>query len=125
LTSERPGFAGQEDLMTRHSVRIAGAGALSLALVLGAAAQTPVQPQPRDPHMPAPHNTLPEKIQGGPVDTTGSTGSLSDKLERSDGVIKPPAMGAGRTITPPDTGTTPVIPPAGTPGSAAPNAEPK
>ena len=51
--------------------------------------------------------------------------TLSDKLERSDGVIRPPDTGAGRTITPPDTGTTPVLPPAGSPGSRAPNADPR
>lgn len=101
--------------MSRHFARgLAGVAAFSFALAFGAAAQTPVQPQPRDPHMPAPHNTLPEKIEGGPGDTTGSTGTLSDKLQKSDGVITPPATGSGRTIAPPDTGTTPVVPPPGT-----------
>ena len=99
--------------MAHTSIRSALAiGALTGAMTLAAVAQTPAQPQPRDPHMPAPHNTLPEKMEGGPGDTTGSTGTLSDKLEKNDGVITPPATGTGRTITPPDTGTTPVIPPS-------------
>ena len=104
---------------------LVGAGALSLGLAFGAAAQSPVKPQPKDPNMPAPHTTVPDKIEGGPGDATGSTGTLSDKLEKSDGVIRPPDTGTGRTIAPPDTGTTPVLPPAGSPGSRAPNADPK
>lgn len=109
--------------MSSHFMRpLVGAVALTFALSAAAVAQTPVQPQPRDPNMPGQHRTLPEKVEGGPGDATGS---LSERLEKSDGVIKPPATGAGRTITPPDTGTTPVIPPPGTPGSKAPNVEPK
>lgn len=108
--------------MVRPFARAALAGALSFGIAAGAAAQTPVQPQPKDPNMPAPHNTVPEKLEGRPGDTTGS---LSDRLERSDGVIKPPTGGAGRTITPPDTGTMPVIPPPGSPGSSRPDADPK
>lgn len=95
--------------MTRHFIRAAaGAAAIGMALPLSAAAQTPFQPQPGDPQMPARRNTVPEKMEGGPGDTTGT---LSDKLEKSDGVITPPAVGGGRTIIPPDPGTTPVIPP--------------
>ena len=110
--------------MPGHLVRtLLTAGFVSVSVA--ALAQTPVQPQPKDPNMPAPHSTVPDKIEGGPGDTTGSTGTLSDKLERSDGVIKPPETGTGRVIQPPGTGTMPVIPPPGTPGSSAPNAEPK
>lgn len=112
--------------MARHIMRaLAGAGALTMVSTMAALAQTPVQPQPTAPNMPAPHSTVPDKIEGRPGDTTGSTGTLSDRLERSDGVIQPPATGTGRTLTPPDTGTTPVIPPAGSPGSTAPGADPK
>ncbi|WP_299563269.1 hypothetical protein [Enterovirga sp.] len=75
--------------------------------------------------MPAPHNTVPEKMEPQAGDTTGSTGTLSDRLEKSDGVIKPPVTGSGMVLTPTNPGTTPVIPPAGTPGSARPNADPK
>ncbi|NNM73656.1 hypothetical protein [Enterovirga aerilata] len=93
--------------------------ALSAALAGSAAAQTrtapanPVQQQPRDPNMPAPHNTVPEKI-----DSTGSTGSLSERLDRTDGVIRPPDTGPDMTVRPPvpNPGTTPVIPPPGSPG---------
>jgi hypothetical protein len=42
--------------------------------------------------------------------------SLSDKLARTDGVICPPDVGPDIRLKAPDTGTTPVIPPPGTPG---------
>jgi hypothetical protein len=44
---------------------------------------------------------------------------LSDKLERSDGVIRPPANASPDITVPapvPDPGTTPVIRPPGSPG---------
>ncbi len=106
--------------MTARAVFGVGlAAALLASLPSAAAAQTPaapsnpVQPQPRDPNMPAPQNTLPEKM-----DTTGSSGTLSEKLERTDGVIKPREMGSDMVVRPPvpDPGTTPVIPPPGSPG---------
>jgi len=61
----------------------------------------------------------------GPQDprTTGSIGRssepLSDKLDRSDGVIRPPAnIAPDMTVRPPvpNPGTTRVIPPPGSPG---------
>jgi hypothetical protein len=95
-----------------------------------ATAQTAVQP--RAPNMPAPQNTIPEKIEPQSQDpsTTGSTGSsgtLSDKLEASDGVIRPPSNIAPDMTVPapdPNPGTTRVIPPPGSPGGN-PNIEPK
>jgi hypothetical protein len=87
-------------------------------------AQNRVQP-PRDPNMPAPQNTIPEKIKPEDPSSTGSTGTLSDKLEQSDGVIKPPSnISPDMSIPAPDTGTTPVIPPPGSPGGNQ-NVEPK
>ena len=64
--------------------------------------------------MPAPQNTVPEKI-----DQSGATGTLSEKLEKTDGVITPrsnvdPGIAAKPPVT--DPGTTPVIPPPGSPG---------
>jgi hypothetical protein len=89
-----------------------------------ALAQTPIQP-PRDPNMPAPQSTIPEKIQPSDPSTTGSTGStgsgatLSEKLERTDGVIRPPDGISPDMAVPapvPNPGTTPVIPAPGSPG---------
>ena len=109
---------------------LALAGLIGIWLSAGAAAQTtPVQPQPRDPNMPAQQNTPPEKVAPGSGDakTGETTGTLSDKLERSDGVISPPDTGTGRVITPadPNPGSGMVIPPSGTPGSPRPGAVPK
>jgi hypothetical protein len=96
--------------MTR---RITAAIALSGLLVTGVAAQM----QPRDPNMPDPKNVPAEKV-GPDIGTTGSTGSgetLSDRLERSEGVIKPPAIGDTEAVVPPPSvPDMPVIRPPGT-----------
>lgn len=68
------------------------------------------------PNMPAPSTTVPEKV--GP-DATGSTTNLSEKLNRTDGVITPPAgIDSGMATRAPaaNTGTMPVITPPGEPG---------
>jgi hypothetical protein len=85
---------------------------------LAAAAQVQV-PQQRAPNMPAPENTIPDKIEPSDPPATGSTESLSEKLQKSDGVIKPrtdttPDMSVPAPV--PDPGTTRVIPPPGSPG---------
>jgi hypothetical protein len=88
------------------------------SLVAAASAQTTVQP--RDPNMPAPQNTIPEKMEE--PSTTGTVGpndTLSEKLEATDGVIRPPSNIAPDMTVPapvPNPGTTPVIPPPGSPG---------
>ncbi|MFO1150253.1 MAG: hypothetical protein U1E62_17895 [Alsobacter sp.] len=98
-------------------------GALACAGPALAQLQTPPSPPPVAP---PPTTTVPEKI-APPLqdDMTGTT--LSDKLNRSDGVIKPPA-GVDPEIHAPvpegQTGRMPVIPPPGTPGGT-PNVDPK
>jgi hypothetical protein len=91
----------------------AAVAALSGVLATGAFAQT----QPRDPNMPSP-NTVPAEKMAPDMGSTGSTGeTLSDRLQRTDGVIKPPATGTPDMTVPapvPNPGTTPVIPPPGT-----------
>ena len=71
------------------------------------------QTQPRDPNMQNPRFTIPEKVDPG---TTGSTGqTLSDKLERSEGVLMPPAIGDSEAVVPPPhMPSMPVIKPPGT-----------
>jgi hypothetical protein len=93
---------------------------LACGFGFAAVAQTPL-PQQQAPNMPAPDRTIPEKIAPAEPTTTGSTTgeTLSDKLERTDGVIRPPAgMDPGITAPAPvpNPGTTPVIPPPGSPG---------
>jgi hypothetical protein len=63
------------------------------------------------------HQTVPEAA--GPGTSGGSSEPLSDKLDRSGGVIRPPAgVDPGLTQSPPQSGTSnmPVIPPPGTRG---------
>jgi hypothetical protein len=101
----------------QRTIGAAAAIAFSMGLASGALAQsTPVQPQPSAPNMPAPHTTVPEKID---PKATGATGTLSDKLEESGGVITPPAgvdPGISAPAPVPNPGTTPVITPPGSPG---------
>lgn len=90
------------------------AGLATGALAQSIAPTNPVQPQPRDPNMPSQQNTLPEKI-----DQSGTTGSLSEKLEKSEGVIRPNMnVDPGMTVRAPvpEPGTTPIIRPPGSPG---------
>ena len=91
----------------------------------GALAQVPTLPQ-QAPNMPDAKDVPAEKVAPGEPLGTGST--LSDKLRRSDGVIRPPADATPDMRVPapvPEPGTTPVIPPAGTPGSRNPTADPR
>jgi len=61
-----------------------------------------------------------------PSTDSGSSGNLSERLNRSEGVIKPPEnVDPGLQKKPPDdSGKMPVIPPPGTPGGD-PNIKPK
>jgi hypothetical protein len=106
---------------------LAAASLFCGALGLGAPAMAQVQAPPSPPPVaPPPTTTVPEKI-APPLqdDMTGTT--LSDKLNRSDGVIKPPA-GVDPEIHAPvpegKTGRMPVIPPPGSPGGN-PDVDPK
>ena len=52
-----------------------------------------------------------------PTVGSGANGNLSDRLAQSNGVICPPASAdKDMTVTPPQSGSMPVIPPPGTPG---------
>jgi hypothetical protein len=99
---------------------------LAAGLGTAALAQNPEVLKQQAPNMPAPNQMPAEKVEpdrnlsgpNGPSET-GSTNSLSDKLEQSDGVIRPPANASPDITVPapvPDPGTTPVIRPPGSPG---------
>lgn len=100
--------------LARNTVR---AATLFVAMASGAAfAQDPSVPQrgqDSDPKLPAPQEQVPEKVR--PESGTDGT-TLSEKLEKSDGVIKPPS-GVDpeiKTIAPePTPNSTPVIKPPG------------
>ncbi len=123
--------------MLRHRPMALAAAVIAGGLVAGpsatgALAQGSSQ-STQPPILPAPQNnsTIPEKIAPQEPSSTGSTvGSgetLSEKLNRSDGVIRPPEGIAPDMSAPapvPNPGTTPVIRPPGSPGGN-PTAEPK
>src|ERR671916_2608484 len=92
------------------------------AFVLGGSAaawaQTPSLQQ-QAPNMPPLDKMPAEKVAPNDPSATGSTGTLSDKLEATDGVIRPPTTATPDMTVPapvPDPGTTPVIPAPGSPG---------
>ena len=107
---------------------------LSLATfggITAALAQNPDVLNQQAPNMPPLQQMPAEKVepQGSVTSqepsSTGST--LSDKLEQSDGVIRPPATATPDMSVPapvPNPNTTPVIPPPGSPGGN-PRVDPK
>jgi hypothetical protein len=97
--------------------RTSGLAALALAgMTATALAQAPAQP--RAPNMPDPKTVPAEKMAPQEPGSTGSTGgTLSDRLEKSEGVIRPPVTGTPEmTVRPPvpNPNSTPVIIPPGT-----------
>lgn len=102
--------------MPKRALLIATA---ALLCATAAAAQDPSVPQKgqdSDPQLPAPKDQIPEKVR--PDAGGGSEGgpTLSEKLEKSDGVIKPPGDVDPeiKTIPPdPSPDSTPVIRPPG------------
>ena len=99
---------------------------LAAGLSTAAMAQNPQVLQQQAPNMPAPSQMPAEKVEpdsnlsgsNGPSET-GSTKTLSEKLEQTDGVIRPPETATPDITVPapvPNPGTTPVIRPPGSPG---------
>jgi len=100
-----------------NSALLALLSALALLAGVSAAAQVP-RPDPKDAERAVPGASVPETTPPG---TTGQGPSenLSDRLERSKGMIKPPGdVDPEIHVTPPDTtrDPMPVIPPPGSPG---------
>jgi hypothetical protein len=101
--------------------RLIGFAALCGTMGAAAVAQTPIRP-PQAPNMPPTNQVIPEKMKPEEPSATGTVGSgatLSEKLEATDGVIRPPANIDPEITAPapvPNPGTTPVIPPPGSPG---------
>jgi hypothetical protein len=107
----------------RHDLLIAGAAIAALVANVEAAVAQGRLPPPESPQSGSTGQQDPR--------STGSVGrsneSLSDKLDRTGGVIRPPEdIAPDMSVRPPvpDPGTTPVIPPPGTPGGD-PTIEPK
>jgi hypothetical protein len=92
-------------------------------LVAGAVlCSTAATGQTREPDKipPKGEETVPQDRSSGSttMPDTGPRGSLSDELNRSGGVIRPPPTGDKGAVPPPDVGEErmPVIPPPGSPG---------
>src|SRR5215213_6971789 len=103
-----------------------GPGILSCLLVITipasvAGAQT-APAQSTDPSKPGSDQSTPFDPKQDPrsTSTTARPGeTLSERLDRTDGVIRPPSdLNPDMSVRPPvpDPGTTPVIPPPGSPG---------
>lgn len=111
--------------MTRRTRLLFGLLA-SVAIPCVAAAQNPQPAAPQDPHHPlAPPSASqppPEQIapRDGSIGTQSaqSGGTLSDRLSRQQGTLRPPAVDPGISAPLPGQGqgTMPVIPPPGSPG---------
>jgi hypothetical protein len=92
---------------------------IATVMVGAAAGQVPttplVAPQIVDPKACAPQERL--RPTEGTAPQLGTTQALSEKLERTEGVICPP-LGIDPEIVepPPGGGKTPIIPPPGSPG---------
>lgn len=112
-----------------HALRKAAIVAVASTAATVALAQTATQP--KDPNMPDAKNVPAEKVAPPTSGTTGSAASprenLSDRLERTEGVIKPAPSADQEIVKPapvPNPGTTPVITPPGEPGGNQ-NVQPK
>lgn len=100
-----------------------------LALMVGS---TAAFAQPAPPSA-IPDQTLPPRLDAPSNEPTRLTPRLtprpqnpSETLALQDGVIAPPDnVDHGIVKPPPQSGTMPVIPPPGTPGSTAPDVQPK
>jgi hypothetical protein len=85
--------------------------AAALALPLAGQAQTS-QPVPQQP---PPTGNDASRVPPERVEPQG--GTMSDKLSKSNGTLKPPDVDPGMAAKPPSTASDmPVIPPPGTPG---------
>ena len=96
---------------------------LALGLVAAVAGLSPTgaRAQTAALNEPTPDSSTPADPRQDPRSTgsTRSGESLSDRLRRSEGVIRPPpTLNPDMAVRPPvpDPGTTPVIPPPGSPG---------
>jgi hypothetical protein len=96
--------------------------AFLLVLAWPCRAQPGDDPQMVDPKACADRQRLPLENKDSPRDP--SKQSLSEKLDRTEGVICPPNVDPDMRAPAPNIGNTPIIPPPGSPGGN-PNVRPK
>src|SRR6266853_4049799 len=91
-----------------------------LGVTLPCVAQNPPAPQTIEPKRIDPKACSDDqRLRGGgtaPQPSDRGSQNLSEKLERTDGIICPPDTDPGIRAPTPDTGDTPAIPPPGSPG---------
>lgn len=93
----------------------AAAACLIATVALAQNPDAPLKGRDTDPALPPSSQTPPDKVKPG----AETDGTLSDRLEKNDGVIKPPGNAAeGMVVKPPESGTgsMPVIKPDQLPG---------
>jgi hypothetical protein len=99
---------------------LGGLVALTLPATIAVAQTAPAQSS--DPNKPGSDQSVPIDPKQDPRSTTTSARpgeTLSERLDRTDGVIRPPSdLNPDMSVRPPvpDPGTTPVIPPPGSSG---------
>nr|WP_238249802.1 hypothetical protein [Methylobacterium persicinum] len=71
--------------------------------------------QDTDPALPPATQTPPDRVRPS-ADAPPKDQSLSDKLQKNDGVIKPPGDATGTVVKPDQSGSMPVIKPGDLPG---------
>jgi hypothetical protein len=99
------------------------AGAILSLTLLSTGTATAQNPQATSPQTAAPQNpTVPVPPRNSPstpperIAPPDESGNLSRQLPQDRGTLKPPSVDPGMTVKPPRKGTTPVIPPPGSPG---------
>jgi hypothetical protein len=96
----------------------AGAFALGASAALAQNPDAPLRNRDADPALPPQSQTPPDRVRPE-ADAPPKDQNLSDKLQKNDGVIKPPGNAAeGMVVKPPETegGSMPVIKPGELPG---------
>lgn len=108
--------------LSRKAVTIGLRSLVVLGTVLGASPMVAQTLPPPQSDSPAPRGTPSEQSPGTP---DRSNESLSDRLERDEGIIAPPrGIAPDNTIVPDNPGRIRVIPPPGTP-QGNPKVQPK
>jgi hypothetical protein len=100
---------------------------IAACIAVPAAALAQSEQRAAPPPQPSPTQTIPERIDPQPVsppvpETERPGETLSEQMGRTDGVLRPPQGVSPNmpVIDPPDTGTTPVIPPPAAPRNPPP-----
>ncbi len=97
--------------MSRKILLAAFAAALFAVPAYAQNPDAPLKGRDTDPALPPSTQTPPDRVRPS-ADAPPKDQSLSDKLQKNDGVIKPPETGTTGTVMKPDeTGSTPVIKP--------------